>query len=171
MHPLEVEDALQTLTVIVDTREQITPALKHRMSKFPRSERGKLDAGDYSGKLQINGNWFFLPVAIERKMSIDELCNCYCKQRGRFEREFNRAKQANIKLYLLVEGGSWENIYRGYYASQMRSKSLVGSILTWLARYDCQFLMCAPNTSGQLIYDILFYEARSYLLNKEDDSG
>lgn len=108
-----------------------------------------------------------MPVAIERKMSIDELCNCYCKQRPRFEREFNRARDANIKMYLLVEGASWEYIYSDMYQSHMRPRSLVGSILSWLSRYDCQILMCKRNTTGQLIWDILYYEARTFLLNYE----
>ena len=167
MHPLEVEEALKTLTVLVDTREQPTKALSMRLAKFPRHQREKLNAGDYSGKLLVNGDWYTLPVAIERKMSIDELCNCYCQQRPRFEREFDRAKEANIKMYLLVEGASWETIYNDLYQSHMRPRSLVGSILSWLSRYDCQLLMCKRNTTGQLIWDILYYEARTFLLNYE----
>ena len=167
MHPLEVEEALKTLTVLVDTREQPTKALSMRLAKFPRHQREKLNAGDYSGKLLVNGDWYTLPVAIERKMSIDELCNCYCKQRPRFEREFNRARDANIKMYLLVEGASWEYIYSDMYQSHMRPRSLVGSILSWLSRYDCQILMCKRGTTGQLIWDILYYEARNFLLNYE----
>ena len=167
MHPLEVEEALKTLTVLVDTREQSTAALSRRLTRFPRHQREKLNAGDYSGKLLINGDWYTLPVAIERKMSIDELCSCYCQQRPRFEREFNRAKEANIKMYLLVEGASWETIYNDLYQSHMRPRSLVGSILSWLSRYDCQLLMCKSSTTGQLIWDILYYEARTFLLNYE----
>lgn len=167
MHPLEVEEALKTLTVLVDTREQPTKALSMRLAKFPRHQREKLNAGDYSGKLLVNGDWYILPVAIERKMSIDELCSCYCQQRPRFEREFDRAKEANIKMYLLVEGASWETIYNDLYQSHMRPRSLVGSILSWLSRYDCQILMCKRNTTGQLIWDILYYEARTFLLNYE----
>lgn len=167
MHPLEVEEALKTLTVLVDTREQPTKALSMRLAKFPRHQREKLNAGDYSGKLLVNGDWYTLPVAIERKMSIDELCSCYCQQRPRFEREFDRAKEANIKMYLLVEGASWETIYNDLYQSHMRPRSLVGSILSWLSRYDCQILMCKRGTTGQLIWDILYYEARTFLLNYE----
>ena len=164
MHPLECEEALQTLTAIVDTREQPTPQLIKRLECFQRYERATLNAGDYSGKVCVNGGWVQLPVAIERKMSIDELCNNFCQQRPRFEREFNRAKENGVKMYLLVEGGNWENIYGGHYLSKMRSRSLVGSILTWLSRYGCQILMCNRKLTGQLIWDVLYYEARNYLL-------
>lgn len=167
MHPVEVEEALKTLTVIVDTREQDTPELRKRLQSFPRFERSKVNAGDYSAKVLIKGGWVQLPVAIERKMNIDELCYCFCQQRSRFKREFERAKTAKIKLYLLIEDGTWEKIYRGFYASKMRSNSLIGSIMAYLSRYDCQFLMCSRQTTGRLIWDILRYEAREILLKME----
>lgn len=167
MHPLDVEDILKTLTVVVDTKEQITQAFLERCNAFQRYERKHLETGDYTGIIQIGGDWVTLPVAVERKMNIGEICNNFCKQRSRFEREFERAKRDNLKLYILIECGSWEKIYSGYYHSLMRPRSLVASILTWLSRYNCQVLMCEQKTTGQLIWDILYYETRQYLLNYE----
>ena len=165
MHPVDVDASLKSMVCLVDTREQDTPAFRERISHFDQWERHKLDAGDYSAKFLLpDSSWFFLPVAIERKYAIDELCMCYCQQRGRFEREFERAHEANSKLYLLVEGGSWENVYSGKYRSQMNPKSLVGSILAWLARYNCQLMFCKKETSGQLIKDILYREGKEALL-------
>lgn len=165
MHPVDVDASLKSMVCLVDTREQDTPAFRERMSHFDQWERHKLDAGDYSAKFLLpDSSWFFLPVAIERKYSLDELCMCYCQQRGRFEREFERALEAHSKLYLLVEGGSWENVYSGKYRSQMNPKSLVGSILAWLARYNCQLMFCKKETSGQLIKDILYREGKEALL-------
>ena len=165
MHPVDVDASLKSMVCLVDTREQDTPAFRERISHFDQWERHKLDAGDYSAKFLLpDSSWFFLPVAIERKYAIDELCMCYCQQRGRFEREFERALEAHSKLYLLVEGGSWENVYTGKYRSQMNPKSLVGSILAWLARYNCQLMFCKKETSGQLIKDILYREGKEALL-------
>ena len=165
MHPIDVDASLKSMVCLVDTREQDTPAFRERISHFDQWERHKLDAGDYSAKFLLpDSSWFFLPVAIERKYAIDELCMCYCQQRGRFEREFKRALEAYSKLYLLVEGGSWENVYSGKYRSQMNPKSLVGSILAWLARYNCQLMFCKKETSGQLIKDILYREGKEALL-------
>ena len=164
MHPVDVDASLKSMVCLVDTREQDTPAFRERISHFDQWERHKLDAGDYSAKFLLpDSSWFFLPVAIERKYAIDELCMCYCQQRGRFEREFERALEAHCKLYLLVEGGSWENVYSGKYRSQMNPKSLVGSILAWLARYNCQLMFCKKETSGQLIKDILYREGKEAL--------
>ena len=165
MHPVDVDASLKSMVCLVDTREQDTPAFRERISHFDQWERYKLNAGDYSAKFLLpDSSWFFLPVAIERKYAIDELCMCYCQQRGRFEREFERALEAHSKLYLLVEGGSWENVYSGKYRSQMNPKSLVGSILAWLARYNCQLIFCKKETSGQLIKDILYREGKEALL-------
>lgn len=165
MHPVDVDASLKSMVCLVDTREQDTPAFRERISHFDQWERHKLDAGDYSAKFLLpDSSWFFLPVAIERKYAIDELCMCYCQQRGRFEREFERALDAHSKLYLLVEGGSWENVYTGKYRSHMNPKSLVGSILAWLARYNCQLIFCKKETSGQLIKDILYREGKEALL-------
>jgi ERCC4-type nuclease len=165
MHPVDVDASLKSMVCLVDTREQDTPAFRERISHFDQWERHKLDAGDYSAKFLLpDSSWFFLPVAIERKYALDELCMCYCQQRGRFEREFERALEAHSKLYLLVEGGSWENVYSGKYRSQMNPKSLVGSILAWLARYNCQLMFCKKETSGQLIKDILYREGKEALL-------
>lgn len=165
MHPVDVDASLKSMVCLVDTREQDTPAFRERISHFDQWERHKLDAGDYSAKFLLpDSSWFFLPVAIERKYAIDELCMCYCQQRGRFEREFERALEAHRKLYLLVEGGSWENVYSGKYRSQMNPKSLVGSILAWLSRYNCQLMFCKKETSGQLIKDILYREGKEALL-------
>ena len=165
MHPIDVDASLKSMVCLVDTREQDTPAFRERISHFDQWERHKLDAGDYSAKFLLpDSSWFFLPVSIERKYAIDELCMCYCQQRGRFEREFERALEAHSKLYLLVEGGSWENVYSGKYRSQMNPKSLVGSILAWLSRYNCQLMFCKKETSGQLIKDILYREGKEALL-------
>lgn len=170
MHPAEIESALEGMVVLVDTREQDTPALRERVKYFGKYERKALAAGDYSAKIPLpGGEWFFLPVAVERKMDFDELANCYCRARGRFKREFDRAQAAGIKLYLLIEGGSWEDAYSGAYRSHMKPQSLVASMLAWLARYDCQILFCGKQTTGKLIRDILFRESKEALVRMVDD--
>ena len=166
MHPADVERSLESMVCLVDSREQDTPRFRARIKQIRLPiERIAINAGDYGCKVLLpNGEWYQVPVVIERKMNIDELCMCYCQDRDRFEREFERAKNNNIRVYLLIEDARWENIYADKYRSRMRSKSLVASILSWLARYDCELIMCAPTVTGWLIHDILWYEAREHLL-------
>ena len=96
-------------------------------------------------------------------MDLGELCMCFGKARPRFEREFERAREAGTKVYLLVEGGNWEKVYNGKYNSLMRPKSLVASIDAFRARYGMQLDFCKPETTGRLIRDILYRELKEYL--------
>ena len=162
MDHFEVDAALKTMTVLVDTREQDTVRARKRLHDIGCTyERKALSFGDYSVK--CNRLDLAELVAIERKMSLDELCNCYCKDRPRFTREFERAMRAGAKLYLLVENGDWEKVYSGDYRSRMGAPALVASILAWLARYNCQVLFCVPFISGKLIHDILYRELKERL--------
>lgn len=135
-------------------------------------ERIALSFGDYSAKFPLpNGEWLSLQdkVVVERKMHLDELCHCFCQERPRFTREFERAKEANAKVYLLIEGATWENAYNGKYRSQMRSSALIASMLAWLARYDCQMIFCKAETSGKIIKDILYREGKERMERGDAD--
>lgn len=128
--PFALEKALSSLTLLVDTREQDTPALRERLRScgLPH-RREKLDFGDYScAYVDQDGEEQSLAgvVAIERKMSLDELCLCFGKDRPRFEREFQRAKEAGARLYLLVEDASWEDVLHGRYRSRMKPAGSLG---------------------------------------------
>lgn len=157
--------------IIVDSREQNTPALQRRLKQIGVPYvREKLNAGDYSAKFPLSdGTWFQLPVAVERKMNPDELAGCYCKGRGRFQREFERAQADGVKLYLLLESTSWEVIYSGKYRSKMTPQAFSASILAWLARYNCQVLMCSQLTTGRLIHDVLYREGKEHLERMIDE--
>ena len=167
LHPVEVEQTLDSMTVLVDTRERPTAYSEKRYAQFGRPyRREKLDVGDYSAEFTTpSGEVVSLKdrVVVERKYGIDELCMCYTSERRRFEREFERAKNGGIKLYLLVENATFEAIYNGKYRSRMSPNALVASILAWLARYDCQIIFCKAETSGKIIHDILYYEMRERL--------
>ena len=163
----DVQSALDHLTILVDTREQDTPQARKRLEGMELPyERRKLDFGDYSAKCAMpDGNEvdFSDQFAIERKMSLDELCGCYCQSRERFTREFERARCKGAKIYLLIENATWENIYAGKYRSKMSSPALTASVLAWLARYNCQVIFCKAETSGKLIRDILYREVKERL--------
>ena len=170
MHPVEVQQCLDTIKILVDTREQPTASYKRRLQSMGVPfERRKLDFGDYSVCCNlINGDEYTLEktVCIERKMSLDEICNCYCQQRERFEKEFERSEEANAKVYLLIENATWENAYSGNYRSKMSSQALVASLTAWLVRYNCQIIFCRPETSGKLIKELLYRELKERLKNQ-----
>lgn len=167
MTPLEEKRALESLTLLVDTREQDTPALRKRLAAAGCPwERQKLEFGDYSARCTLpDGRVLDLSdkVCVERKMGFDELCACFCQGRGRFAREFERAKAAGAKIYLLVENASWENAFAGRYRSRMEARAFVASLTAWLARYNCQLLFCKAETSGRLLREVLYREMKERL--------
>ena len=167
MDNFEIDRALKTFTILVDSREQDTPRSRERYRAFGVPyERCKLNFGDYSAKVtDDDGKEISLcnRLSVERKMNLDELCNCFCRDRKRFEREFLRAKDAGAKIYLLIENANWELAYAGRYKSQMNANALIASMTAWLARYNCQLIMCKEETSGKLIKDLLYREMKEYL--------
>lgn len=166
MTNFEVNDALETLTLLVDTREQQTDAFKSRMRAVDLPYiRQKMSFGDYSARCTVDGKEldFSDSFAIERKMSLDEICQCYTSGRDRFTREFERAKEAGAKMYLLIENGSWEKALDGKYRSRMLPKAFFASLTAWLARYDCQIIFCEVETSGRMIREIVYREVKERL--------
>lgn len=176
MHPLEIDEVLSSMKLAVDTREQPTDRLRQRLesSGLPW-KRMKLNAGDYSCLFTMNGEEhdFSNRVAIERKMNIDELAMCFGKERKRFAREFERAKEAGTRIYLIVENGSWEHLYNHSYRSQLPPKTLIASINAFRARYGMELDFCKEETTGKMMRDILRYELREFLLRigEEDAEG
>lgn len=170
MHPVEVQNALETLTLIVDTREQKNARARRRIQKteLPFVRRA-LSYGDYSCFVKLPDETeidFSNAVAIERKMDIDELAACFTTHRKRFEREFIRAKNDGAKLYLLVENADWAKIIGGKYRSRMSAKALTASLTAWLARYDTQLIMCDELISPLIIKEILFREVKERLIRE-----
>lgn len=179
MDVFKLERAMKTLTLIVDTREQETESLQKRLADAGLPyKRKKLDFGDYSAEVTLDtGETISLAnrVVVERKMNIDELAMCYTSQRDRFEREFERAKAAGAKIYLLVENLDFAKLLRGDYRSQMHPNALLASLFAFLARYNCQAIPCSPKTTGRLIREIMKREAKEWLntvfVTEEEDTN
>lgn len=178
MRPKDVRTVLSSMAVLVDSREQDTDRARWRYASIGLPvERCVLDYGDYSYNATLpNGQRIYdtsdrirPTVAIERKMNLDELAGCFGSSRERFEREFRRASEAGAQMWLLVEGGSWENIYDHRYQSQMTPKSLAGSILAFCGRYDLRLVFCSERTTGRIIRGILERNLKDRLEGGEFD--
>lgn len=171
MDNFEIDDALETMVILYDTREQDTPALRRRLSAFPCGSRREMcDFGDYSAACKLpDGSEFSLNgvVAIERKMSLEELSRNFTVGRERFIKEFGRATKSGGKLYLLVENGSWDKLFAGRYKTKFSKEAFIASLAAWQARYNTQVLFCSPEIAPMLIYKILHYELKERLADVE----
>lgn len=156
----EIKRAVDSMVIIVDTREQDTDQLAQRLATLGHQYRREaLDAADYMVEYQAaDGTTVRLPVAVERKMSLDELATCFTSERERFQAEMERLLKAGTKTYLLVEKASWEKIQKKDYRSQMPVASFIASLLWWSVHYDFKVIFCKASTSGWLIGKILQYE-------------
>ena len=160
----ELAEELAKLTIICDTREQRNQHVTDFLDEkgVPRISR-KLDCGDYSAA--IDGRTLEKSVVIERKHGLDELCVNLAGDRDRFEREFLRAKANGIKVFLLIEDASWDQIYLGDYRSKLPPKSIIASLMAWQVRFNVTVIFCAAANTPRIIYQVLYYAAREDLLN------
>lgn len=174
MHPVEIEKCLETMKILVDTREHPGAKFRKRMTQagLPYVRR-KLDFGDYSAMVEMNGVEISIEssIAIERKMDANELAMCFCQERDRFKAEFERAKDSGARIYLLLENENIEKLYKGSYGesekyrSKMNPRSFMGSLYAFIAEYDMIPILCREESSGKVIRDILYYEMRERLKN------
>lgn len=171
MDLFETKRVLDTFEIIVDTREQPTPRAIKRYDSFgvPWS-RSTLNYGDYTYNLTLPGGKLLdsnLRISghccIERKQNLDELATCFTRGRERFAREFQRAGDHNAKIYLLVENGSIEDVIKGHYRSRFKPKAFLASICAWQVRYNLTLLFCDMESSGQIIKEILYRDAKERL--------
>lgn len=179
MDIFEQDAMLQSMQILVDTREQNTERARKRYSTFgvPYS-RATLSYGDYCYNAQLpNGEWLFkegeivaAPIAIERKMNLDELAMCFTRERDRFEREFQRAKANNARIFLLIENATWENLLNGRYRSRYNQNAFLASLAAWIIRYDLQLIFCKEETSGRLIKEFLYRDLKERIGRGEYDA-
>lgn len=153
---------LKNLTIICDTREQD----KHCEEWFTKNKvqtiTRKLDTGDYS--CQLGEMSFERDICIERKHNLDEICGNFTVERERFEREFMRAKAYGTKVVLIIENATWTDIFLGNYRSKLNSKSLVGSLLSWMVRFNITVLFCRPEETARIIFGVCYYFAKEKLM-------
>lgn len=169
--PLEINDMLKRAALLVDTREQDTPAYRQRLQQIGLPYyREKLDAGDYGIRTTDDaGRAIDAHTVIERKMNLDELCACFTSDRGRFKREFERASASGTKVWLVVEDASWAQALHGQYRSKMHPHALIGSVFGWAAKYGISIVFCRSADAPELIKNILHYALKHELEAAEDE--
>lgn len=168
MHGVDVENALNSMRILIDTREKknnhIQIVLNERKCPF---KPHKLNYGDYTCEYDIGekkGICFENKVVIERKANLDELAGNITKGRERFEREFLRAKKDNAKIYLMVENGSYDDIQAHKYRSALPPKSYLNTLFSWQEKYNITISFVSQQFSGHYIYATLYMALKNQLL-------
>lgn len=103
-------------------------------------------------------------IVVERKRNLDEICGNFTVERERFEREFLRAKAYGTKVFLIIENATWTDIFLGNYRSKTSPKSLMGSMLSWMVRFNITVLFCKPEETARIMWGIFYYFTKEKLL-------
>ena len=166
----QVKKALDSFEILIDTREQATDKLANRIKDFGCGySRATLDYGDYT----FNVTYYDISerikpkVIIERKLNLDELAMCLSRERNRFLKEFDRAKENGASIYLLIENGSWDDIISDKYRSWMDTRTYMGNLTMLQARYDIKVVFVNDYNSGIVIKNILYHEAAEMIRREE----
>ena len=171
MDHFEIKEILDTFRIIADTREQDTADARKRYAAFGVPViRATLDYGDYAGQVTLpSGDLLDTSsrlkprCVVERKMSLDELAGNLTRGRARFEREFNRALGADARVFLLVEGATWESLLNHRYRSRFSVNAFKASLVAFMIRYNITPVFCKAPTSAELIREILYRDIKERL--------
>lgn len=165
MNPVDIKECLDSMIILVDSREHPSKQAQKRYESFSSPyRRQKLDYGDYSCSFTLDGHEVRIPVAIERKASLEELSGNLIQEKERFEREFKRAMDAGARMYLLIEEGNMEKIYNGRYRTKVHPNAYKSSLWAIISRYKLSGpIFCKAETSGKVIHDILYRELKEML--------
>ena len=182
MSGAEINACLDSMMVLVDTREQPSARALKRYKRFGAPYcRRKLDYGDYAYNFMTpNGTWLYgdseavcAPVVIERKMGLEELSGNLTEKRqakhkelgvrNRFEAELLRARENNASVYLLIEDASLSDILSHNYDTRLNEVSFFHTLTAYMARYDLKLVFCSSQESGEVIKEILYRELKERL--------
>lgn len=141
----------KNIIITIDTREKKNQHLTKFWDKQNIKYRiEKLNVGDYS--FEFNKINYENKIVIERKNSLDELCQNFTKNRERFRREFLRAEDRFV--FLLIENAAIKDIYNHNYRSKMHPNALAGSIKSWREKYNIYVLFSKKLEAGPKILEI-----------------
>lgn len=165
----EIKQILKSITILVDTREQKNDhILTYLKGKSITYKSYKLDFGDYSAMIPANKElgivrdiYFDKQIIIERKNSLEELSQNLAQHRERFESEWLRAK--DCRKILLIERGSYEDIFNNAYGTNFKPASYFGSLLSFQHRYGLNITFMGKEYSAQYIYGTFYYFLREQL--------
>ena len=147
--------------IYVDTREKpraIQKILAYFEKKGEEVVRQKLDVGDYM--LSPDGK-----ISVDRKQNLAEVAVNLGKDRARFGKECQRAKEAGIQLVILVEHGGqikdieavrvWQNPRLRISPYALSGPRIYQIMKTLTLKYGVQWEFCCKQSTGKRIIEIL----------------
>ena len=165
----EMEELIQSIVILVDTRERKADHILEYFDKKKISYKKKsLDYGDYSFMIPANEKlsiprdlYFSNKIVIERKANLEEISGNLTKERDRFEKELCLAPKTKV---LLIENADYSDIATGNYNTQYNKKSFWASIHSMWFKYNIPvFFMPDNKWSGLFIRGYFTYFLKNYI--------
>lgn len=155
------------MTVQIDSREK-AKAIKEIISEFNRQGVkyyvSKLYVGDYMNLENPR-------LLIDRKQNLSEICGNVggsTAEHERFRNELLRAKDAGLKVIILIEHGNgvkclediqlWENPRLKQHPNATTGVKLYKILKTMRDKYDLRFEFCDKKETGKRIIELLSNE-------------
>jgi len=144
---------MSDLPIIVrDTREQ--QGFKFVASKTCAGMvEKKLDYGDYAIEDHLD------LICIERKASVLELCTNFGKNRKRFTKEMQRMVDSGVKRKYIIVEDSWGSVFTKQRFTKMSPNSIFGSIISFMIKYDINFIFAENRDMAHKITRSLIIKA------------
>lgn len=176
----ELEKIMKELIILIDTREKnFEGAIKYFENNNIKYELAGIRYGDYSAKLPkgiISGIdreiYFTDDIVIEKKGSIDELCENLKDKAPRLSKEFAHLNMYGTRFYVFIDDENFfDNLYTGNYKSKYNSKALRGSLKEILVRYGTQIVPIPEKYFYAEVYSTIHHEVKNILRNKFEIQG
>lgn len=164
----EIKTLLKSVVILHDKREQNNAHIIEWLDKNKVAHKEKtLGAADYTCYLPANAElgilrdtYFDDMICIERKGSLEELSGNMTENRERIKDEFGRIKG---RMYLMIEGATYEDILDGNYRTGYNPKSFIAGIKAYEAKYKFSTHFIKKDYAGAFIYQTLYYHVYAWL--------
>lgn len=159
----EIQKILKNMIILVDSREKSANHITEYFDKHKiKYEVMALPSGDYSFALDAipeldlpHKTYYYNDILLERKNSLEELSGCFSQTRERFNDEWSRCYAK--RKYLLVENNTYEDLVNGKYNTQYSSKSFLGSLHSFNAKYGLEVVFM-PNKELSPIFILATFQ-------------
>ena len=100
---------------------------------------------------------------------VEKMAKAYGMEADKLKEYMGDAEKESMKKDIAITKAVdliMDNV-KGAYRSKMTPASLLGSLTTWLARYNCQIIFCESTSTSWLIHAFLLHEMREALTHYE----
>lgn len=149
------------MILIQDTREQLELDFSG-IEGVEKVEKMTLPFGDYTAI--VHGRP--VPLVFERK-GFGDLWGTMTSGYDRFKKSMEKAKEANMKLVLVIEG-TYSDVWNGFDKSVYDGSSMLKKLATLYTRYDLEYVFCeSRRVMARRIVDTYSAIERNYATKKD----